>query len=63
VSEALKRFIVSMKSGHNLPLDPVYTAKMMWAIVQEAQLGHFKRGSVILALHTGGLQGAVDITK
>jgi 1-aminocyclopropane-1-carboxylate deaminase/D-cysteine desulfhydrase-like pyridoxal-dependent ACC family enzyme len=63
VSEALKRFIVTMKAKHDLPLDPVYTAKMLWAVINEAELGHFKQGSTILTLHTGGLQGSADIMK
>jgi 1-aminocyclopropane-1-carboxylate deaminase len=63
VSEALKRFIVTMKVEHDLPLDPVYTGKLMWAVVKEIELGHFERGSTILVLHTGGLQGSVDIMK
>lgn len=40
-----------------LPLDFVYTAKMMYAIIDSIKNGHFKPGSNILCLHTGGLQG------
>jgi 1-aminocyclopropane-1-carboxylate deaminase len=56
-SEELKRFIVKMKLEHNLLLDHVYTAKLLWAVIKEAQLGAFIRGSTVLVLHTGGLQG------
>lgn len=55
-SEALSLFIREMQSVYHLPLDPVYTAKVMWAIFQEAQAGKFKAGETILALHTGGLR-------
>ncbi|MFZ9981208.1 MAG: 1-aminocyclopropane-1-carboxylate deaminase/D-cysteine desulfhydrase [Cyclobacteriaceae bacterium] len=39
------------------PLDAVYTAKMFLGIADLADLGAFNRGSRLLAIHTGGLQG------
>jgi 1-aminocyclopropane-1-carboxylate deaminase/D-cysteine desulfhydrase-like pyridoxal-dependent ACC family enzyme len=60
VPDELKNFIREMYQQHNLPLDPVYTGKLMWAVLEEVKKGFFKRGSTILALHTGGLQGAVS---
>ena len=50
-------FIAEMENLHQLPLDQVYTAKMMFGIFDLVQKGFFKKGSTILALHTGGLQG------
>jgi len=55
-------FVRSMDRYRHLPLDQVYTAKMMWAIVEEAKRGAFERGSTILAIHTGGLQGRMPTT-
>ena len=60
VPDVLKNFIREMYQQHNLPLDPVYTGKLMWAVLEEVKKGFFRRGSTILALHTGGLQGAVS---
>jgi 1-aminocyclopropane-1-carboxylate deaminase/D-cysteine desulfhydrase-like pyridoxal-dependent ACC family enzyme len=40
-----------------IPLDPVYTGKMMFGLIDMAKKGVFPKGSEILALHTGGLQG------
>jgi 1-aminocyclopropane-1-carboxylate deaminase len=40
-----------------IPLDPVYTGKMMFAIVELIKNGIISRGGNVLALHTGGLQG------
>ena len=37
--------------------DPVYTAKMMYGILDRIRRGAIPKGSVILAIHTGGLQG------
>jgi 1-aminocyclopropane-1-carboxylate deaminase len=55
VTNELLKFIDEMKT-QNLPLEPVYTAKLMWAITQEIEDGRIARGSTVLALHTGGLQ-------
>jgi 1-aminocyclopropane-1-carboxylate deaminase len=40
-----------------IPLDPVYTGKMMMGLMDLIKLDYFPKGSNILALHTGGLQG------
>lgn len=42
-----------------LPLDAVYTAKMLLGIIDLAEKGIFERGYKLLAIHTGGLQGNV----
>jgi 1-aminocyclopropane-1-carboxylate deaminase len=56
-NDALIAFIKSFQAKHNIPLDFVYTGKMMWGIYDLVQQGYFARGSRILAIHTGGLQG------
>lgn len=61
VSPDLMKFIVMMKAQHNLPLDFVYTGKLMWAVMKEIEKGKFVKGSTILVLHTGGLQGATNL--
>ena len=42
---------------HLIPLDFVYTGKMMFGIYDMAGKNFFERGSKILCIHTGGLQG------
>jgi 1-aminocyclopropane-1-carboxylate deaminase len=59
-NDELTGFIRMMKRDHDLPLDHVYTAKLMYAIVAEAKKGNFAKGTTILAIHTGGLQGALS---
>jgi 1-aminocyclopropane-1-carboxylate deaminase len=41
----------------SIPLDPIYTGKMMYGIVDLIVNNFFKKGTKILAVHTGGLQG------
>ncbi|AYB35458.1 1-aminocyclopropane-1-carboxylate deaminase/D-cysteine desulfhydrase [Chryseolinea soli] len=53
----LLQFIVQFKEDHGVPLEPIYTGKMMSGIFDLIKQGFFKRGSTLLAIHTGGLQG------
>lgn len=54
----LKEFIAAQTKQNQLPLDPVYTAKALYGIFAMVQQGEFPRSSVVLMVHTGGLQGA-----
>lgn len=56
-TEQLNDFIVNFYQQHNIQLEPVYTGKMMFAIYDLIEKGYFKKGSKILAIHSGGLQG------
>ena len=40
-----------------IPLDPIYTGKMVFGVVDLIQKNYFPEGSKILIIHTGGLQG------
>jgi len=57
VDKKLIDFINMVKTLHNLPLDPIYTGKMLYGIIDLIKKDYFPRGSKILAIHTGGLQG------
>lgn len=57
VSKELITFINNFKAETEIPLDPVYTGKMLFGIVDLIKNGFFKKGTKILAIHTGGLQG------
>ncbi|MBW3469062.1 1-aminocyclopropane-1-carboxylate deaminase/D-cysteine desulfhydrase [Arthrospiribacter ruber] len=53
----LIEFIRKFHYLHQIPLDPVYTGKMMYGVIEMIKQGFFPKGSRILAIHTGGLQG------
>ncbi len=53
----LLAFIEGFQQRTGIPLDPIYTSKMMFGIYDLIGRGHFPTGTVILAIHTGGLQG------
>jgi 1-aminocyclopropane-1-carboxylate deaminase len=50
-------FINNFKKKHNVPLDPIYTGKMLLGIYKLVETGYFPPNSTIVAVHTGGLQG------
>lgn len=57
INEELIRFINAFREKTSVPLDPIYTGKMMFGILDLINKGYFPVGSKILAIHTGGLQG------
>lgn len=57
INDDLIDFINQFKGAHSIPLDPIYTGKMMFGIYDLIDKGYFPKESKILAIHTGGLQG------
>ena len=63
VSLALIDFINQFKAATGIPLDPVYTGKLLFGILDMVKNGKIKNHSKILAIHTGGLQGIVGMNE
>lgn len=57
INPDLSAFIEDFELKATIPLDPVYTGKMMYAIYDLIEKHYFKPGQRIIAIHTGGLQG------
>ncbi len=53
----LNHFMTWFEGTHRVSLDPVYTGKMLYGLWEMIKNGQFAKGSRIVALHTGGLQG------
>lgn len=57
--------LISFMNGfyqvNHIPLDMVYTAKMMYGLKDLLSEGYFPAGANILCIHTGGLQGNAAI--
>ena len=53
----LMAFITDFEYKTNIPLEPVYTGKMMYALYDLITKHTFKPGLRLIAIHTGGLQG------
>ncbi len=57
INEELVFFINDFYQKTKIPLDPIYTGKMMFGIIDLIKKEYFPKGAAILAIHTGGLQG------
>lgn len=57
VTDELIEFINTFYSKYKIPLDPIYTGKMMYGVFDLIQQNYFPANSKILVIHTGGLQG------
>ena len=55
-TDAQKQLIVTVARASGLMLDPVYTGKALFGLVQAAERGELYRKRVLF-LHTGGLPG------
>jgi len=56
-TQELMDFITEFKTKTNIQLDPIYTSKMLFGILDMVKKNKFEVGVKILAVHTGGLQG------
>ena len=61
VTNELTEFMNEFEKQFDIPLDPIYTAKMMFGIMDLIKKNFFKSGSTILVIHTGGLQGSLVV--
>jgi len=50
-------FVRSFQKQTGILLDPIYTSKMMFGIFDLLEKGAFAANSMVVAVHTGGLQG------
>ena len=57
VNEELVEFINQFYTENQIPLDPIYTGKMVFGIIDLIEKNYFPANSKILLIHTGGLQG------
>jgi len=56
-SPELLAFIQNFEEQHAVPLEPIYTGKMMFGLFDLIKNNYFPEGTRILAIHSGGLQG------
>lgn len=57
VTNEFIQFLNSFYKQTNIPLDPIYTGKMVFGVLDLINQGCFHDNSKILMIHTGGLQG------
>ena len=52
----LREFIQDFHAQFGVLLDPIYTGKLLFGVLNLLEKGHFAPGSTVVAVHTGGLQ-------
>jgi len=57
INTELIDFINRFYKETTIPLDPVYTGKMVFGVIDLIRKGYFPKDSKILMIHTGGIQG------
>ncbi|MEC4004767.1 pyridoxal-phosphate dependent enzyme [Flavobacterium sp. SUN052] len=57
VSDELILFINVFFKKYKIPLDPIYTGKMVFGVIDLINKNYFPEDSKILLIHTGGIQG------
>ena len=57
VDQPLLDFIDQTEQASGIPLEPLYTGKAMLMLKQHADAGSFEKGTRLIFIHTGGLQG------
>jgi 1-aminocyclopropane-1-carboxylate deaminase/D-cysteine desulfhydrase-like pyridoxal-dependent ACC family enzyme len=62
-TSALVDFINAFKDSYGVPLDPIYTGKHFWGVLDKMREGYFPTGSTIVSIHTGGLQGIAGFNQ
>jgi 1-aminocyclopropane-1-carboxylate deaminase len=50
----------AFRLDHGIELDRVYTGKMMYGVIDLIKNQHFKKGSTVLAIHTGGVRHSIS---
>lgn len=57
VPDSLVQYINNFYDKNKIPLDPIYTGKMVFAVEELIRSDFFSPGMKLLLIHTGGLQG------
>lgn len=59
----LVRFINEFKLKTTVLLDPIYTSKLLYGLLEMIKNDGFQKGAKILSIHTGGLQGIQGVNQ
>ncbi len=62
-TDELTNFIQNFEKNTSVNLEPIYTGKLFFGVIDLISKGYFKPNSKILIIHTGGLQGNLSGIK
>lgn len=63
INEQLVTFINDFFNETGIPLDPIYTGKMFFGVIDLIYKGWFPKNAKVLLIHTGGLQGIAGMNR
>jgi len=63
INAALVDFINDFYQQTKIPLDPIYTGKMIFGVIDMIRNSYFPENATILAIHSGGIQGISGMNK
>jgi 1-aminocyclopropane-1-carboxylate deaminase len=63
VTDELIQFMNEFHQKYKVILDPIYTAKMVFGVIDLINNNYFPKNSKILMIHTGGIQGIQGINN
>lgn len=63
VTNSLITFINTFYEQYSIPLDPIYTGKMVFGVIDLINKNYFQENAKILLIHTGGIQGIQGMNK
>ncbi len=55
-AKASKELITFCNEFKHVVIEPVYTGKVFWAVLDQIEKGHIKMITIVLVIHTGGIQ-------
>lgn len=63
VSSALRQFCDDFQDRYQIPIEPIYTGKVFFALRSLIESDFIHRNETVIVLHTGGLQGARGVAS
>ena len=63
VNDTLVTFMNNFYKKYQIPLDPIYTGKMLFGIFDLIKQGQWQWGKNLLIIHSGGLQGIAGFNQ
>ncbi len=59
----LIKFMNDFRQKYTIPLDPIYTGKLLFGVMDLLEKGYFPENVKVCAIHSGGLQGVEGFLK
>lgn len=62
-TKSLLTFTKQFERKYDIPMEPIYTGKMLFGIYDLIEKNYFSPNSIIVAIHSGGLQGLMGLKQ